>query len=133
MDQHEKPTPSSHLKENKTKNSDDLNISAPDTLFNQPVPPPHPSTESIPVLPLIKPKKTLIQGSIVEIKTGKGKVQAKVLNCLDKKNHFKVKIVKSEDKRYKVDDEATFDLKTNIWNHIPQQNENVKPGILKNK
>ena len=133
MDQQEKPTPSSHLKENETKDSEDLNISAPDTLFNQPVPPPHPSTESIPVLPLIKPKKTLIQGNIIEIKTGKGKVQAKVLNCLDKKNHFKVKIVKSEDKRYKVDDEATFDLKTNLWNHIPQQNENVKPGILKNK
>ena len=67
------------------------------------------------------------------MKTGKGKIQAKILSGHDKKNHFNVKIVKSEDKRYKVNDETVLDFsKTNSWHQIPpQQFENVTVGILK--
>ena len=44
-----------------------------------------------------------------------------------------MKIVKSEDKRYKVNGETVLDFsKTNNWHQIPtQQFENVTVGILK--
>ena len=92
--------------------------------LNPPPPPP---------LPPRHKNKKLIQDSIVEMKTGKGKIQAKILSGHDKKNHFNVKIVKSEDKRYKVNDETVLDFsKTNNWHQIPpQQFENVTVGILK--
>ena len=134
-DQNETTISSLQLKENEKEESlprsnslgtkSSLVVETNETKIVNPPPPP-------PLPPRHKNKK-LIQDSIVEMKTGKGKIQAKILSGHDKKNHFNVKIVKSEDKRYKVNDETVLDFsKTNNWHQIPpQQFENVTVGILK--